>query len=129
MTVEICSAFCGTRGYTYFGVEYGTECYCGNTLLASSTVATDGRCNMACPGKAAEVCGGPGGLSLYKAVTLPSPTASASMPAYTYVGCQSDSGNARTLLSLVVTSPAMTVELCTSFCAGYSYFGVEYADE
>jgi len=25
MTVEACSAFCGTRGYTYFGVEYATE--------------------------------------------------------------------------------------------------------
>jgi hypothetical protein len=23
MTVEICSSFCGARGYTYFGVEYG----------------------------------------------------------------------------------------------------------
>ncbi|KAE9379342.1 WSC-domain-containing protein [Stipitochalara longipes BDJ] len=129
MTVEVCSSFCGARGYTYFGVEYSTECYCGNTL-GTSTTATDGRCNMACGGSATEICGGPGGLSLYKfSAALPSATASAPLPAYTYVGCQSDSPTARTLLQLVVTSPAMTVELCTSFCAGYAYFGIEYSDE
>jgi hypothetical protein len=129
MTLEICAAFCGARGYTYFGAEYATECYCGNTVLTSSTVATDGRCNMNCAGSSTEVCGGPGGLSLYKLSAVPSTTTSASTPGYTYVGCQSDSTTARTLGSLVITSPALTVELCTSFCAGYTYFGLEYADE
>jgi hypothetical protein len=129
MTLETCAAFCGARGYSYFGTEYATECYCDNAVLASSTLATDGRCNMNCAGSATEVCGGPGGLSLYKLSALPSTTTSASTPTYTYVGCQSDSANARTLSSLVVTSPALTVELCTSFCADYTYFGLEYADE
>jgi hypothetical protein len=129
MTLEICAAFCGARGYTYFGAEYATECYCGNTVLPSSTVATDGRCNMNCAGSVTEVCGGPGGLSLYKLSAVPSTTTSASIPEYTYVGCQNDSTTARTLSSLVITSPALTVELCTSFCAGYTYFGLEYADE
>jgi hypothetical protein len=98
--------------------------------LGTSTIATDGRCDMTCAGNATEICGGPGGLSLYKlSGPVPSPTASSTPPAYTYVGCQSDNTNDRTLIQLVVTSPAMTVELCTSFCAGFSYFGVEFSDE
>jgi hypothetical protein len=39
MTVEQCAKFCSD--YIYFGVEYSQECYCGNTLAAGSTTATD----------------------------------------------------------------------------------------
>ena len=52
-TVENCQAGCS--GYTYFGVEYSNECYCGNTINAGSvaqtgtTPAANG-CSMLCGG-------------------------------------------------------------------------------
>lgn len=39
LTNEACAEFC--QGYKYFGMEYGTECYCGNTL--DRPLATDVR--------------------------------------------------------------------------------------
>ena len=30
MTIQECASFCS--GSTYFGLEYGQECYCGNTF-------------------------------------------------------------------------------------------------
>ena len=52
-TIESCQAACSA--YTYFGVEYSNECYCGDTINAGSVVqtstdpATNG-CSMLCGG-------------------------------------------------------------------------------
>ena len=39
MIVESCVSSCQTRGYSKADVEYGSECYCGNTLATTSTPA------------------------------------------------------------------------------------------
>lgn len=69
VSVEACGVACA--GYTYFGVEYSGECYCGNTIqTGSSQVAgTDPsitQCNMACNANKNEYCGGPSRLNMYK---------------------------------------------------------------
>lgn len=66
MTVEQCATIC--EGYTYFGVEYSRECYCGNTIKAGAALATSG-CDMTCAGNATEYCGGKARMSMYKAGT------------------------------------------------------------
>jgi hypothetical protein len=39
------------QGYTYAGLEYADECWCGNSLANSLGVATDAsQCNMKCTG-------------------------------------------------------------------------------
>jgi len=43
MTVETCSSFCGTRGYTYFGVEYSTECEVFRSFLSHNIPNFDTR--------------------------------------------------------------------------------------
>jgi WSC domain/PAN domain len=63
MSLEYCASFCS--GYLYFGTEYGQECYCGNIISSSASLATDGRCVVSCAGSSSEVCGGSWGLSLY----------------------------------------------------------------
>ncbi|KAG4032100.1 hypothetical protein MFRU_007g00140 [Monilinia fructicola] len=70
-SVEACSAAC--RAWNYFGVEYGDECYCGNTLNAGATLqvgitpsATG--CHLVCKGNGTEYCGGSARLNLYQAV-------------------------------------------------------------
>jgi hypothetical protein len=65
MTVEVCADFC--KGYKYFGLEFGQECWCGNTLSADRAPQDGifGGCTMKCKGDADEYCGGGKALSLY----------------------------------------------------------------
>jgi len=55
MTVEVCATAC--TGYTWFGVEYGRECYCGNTINKGSVITDDSKCSFLCPGNSKEHCG------------------------------------------------------------------------
>ncbi|CCA76659.1 hypothetical protein PIIN_10649 [Serendipita indica DSM 11827] len=45
-TIEICIDACNALGYAFAGVEYASECWCGDARPAE--LATDGRCNMQC---------------------------------------------------------------------------------
>ncbi|KAF2816734.1 WSC-domain-containing protein, partial [Mytilinidion resinicola] len=63
MTVEKCAAFCAN--YTYFGTEYGTECYCGDSFVNPTSVASEGDCSFLCPGNSDEFCGAGDRLSVY----------------------------------------------------------------
>ncbi|KAK3327788.1 WSC domain-containing protein [Cercophora scortea] len=156
-SVESCAAACS--GFTYFGVEWGVECYCGNTVSTYAAVAVESTCSYTCAGDPSELCGGSSRISLYAlngtAVTTPSssssttgtatisattrsttsaaPTSVASSPAvvgnYSFVDCHTDLVAARTLRGKNTQSAAMTVEFCAAYCNGYTYFGVEYSQE
>ncbi|KAK5663734.1 hypothetical protein OQA88_4165 [Cercophora sp. LCS_1] len=63
MDPAFCAAFC--EDSDYMGVEYGRECFCGNTLEAGSTLQATGDCNMLCAGNAFQFCGAGGRLDLY----------------------------------------------------------------
>jgi hypothetical protein len=66
MTIQICTASCAADGYKFAGVEYGVECYCGNTLdNGASTSLVSGQCYMDCPGGSGDKCGGPNAIDLY----------------------------------------------------------------
>ena len=67
MTLEMCASECSS--FPYWATEYGRECYCGNTLDASSTPASEGDCNMICAGDKYEYCGAGDRLELYYANT------------------------------------------------------------
>jgi hypothetical protein len=68
MTQELCTAQCSALGYVFSGTEYSAECYCGNSLANGGGPAPDGnaKCNMPCNGNAAEICGGPDRLTMFK---------------------------------------------------------------
>ena len=153
MTVETCAAFCS--GYKYMGVEYSTECYCGNTINAGSALATDG-CSMTCGGNANEYCGGPNRLNFYSAgtsttsqtTTTTSPTSTTStttsatatstgpatvqnLVGYKYLGCYNELTNGRALSDVQnpIAASAVSVESCSRACSQYTFFGVEYSGE
>jgi hypothetical protein len=68
MTIDKCTAACAQAGFKFAGVEYGQECYCGNTLVnGASLSSTSGQCYMDCPGDASMKCGGPNAIQLYAA--------------------------------------------------------------
>jgi hypothetical protein len=60
-----CTAYCGAKGFSMAGTEYGGQCFCGNALVGSTELADD-QCNMPCEGDAEETCGGHLALTVYK---------------------------------------------------------------
>ena len=156
VTVESCASAC--TSYAYFGVEYSGECFCGNTLAAGSasvvgsTPATT-QCNMACSGNSTEYCGGPNRLNMYGSngtrssstsatasfqgsslATIASPTPTGpivvqSVGNYAFQGCYNEATNSRALTGASFVSNVMTVEMCATNCASYTWFGVEFGTE
>jgi hypothetical protein len=49
-SVELCTSTCNTAGYTIAGVEYGSQCFCGNALAAYTVKTVDEGCSITCPG-------------------------------------------------------------------------------
>ena len=70
MTTESCGNFCQSKGYSVFGTEYASECYCGDSI--NSTNASQSDCSMTCKGNLATYCGGPNRLSVWKIGTASS---------------------------------------------------------
>ncbi|KAL8776823.1 MAG: hypothetical protein Q9194_002912, partial [Teloschistes cf. exilis] len=64
MTIELCAASCSP--YTWFGVEYGSECYCGPSPNAGSAKVALTDCSFLCPGNANEYCGAGNRLQMYQ---------------------------------------------------------------
>ncbi|NXY45185.1 WSCD1 protein, partial [Ceuthmochares aereus] len=56
------------RAYTFAGLVYGAECYCGNRLPATASKPEE--CNSECKGEKGSVCGGVNRLSVYRVEEL-----------------------------------------------------------
>jgi hypothetical protein len=68
MTSELCTSTCASKGFTMAGVEFGSECYCGNSISngLGQQLDADRACYMTCSGNGGEHCGGTWTLSLFK---------------------------------------------------------------
>lgn len=65
MTVPMCIDFCSA--YQYAGIEYGRECWCGNTFAAGAVLATpQTQCSMLCKGDTNYYCGAGRRLNVYE---------------------------------------------------------------
>ena len=66
MTVEMCTGACSAKGYAIAGIEYGSQCFCGDSISTSSSVVADSQCEvMLCPGNAKEWCSAGSRLQVY----------------------------------------------------------------
>ncbi|RDW69904.1 hypothetical protein BP5796_08301 [Coleophoma crateriformis] len=132
-SVEFCTHTCATLGYSVAGMEYSSQCFCGNGLTAKASKIANQGCSSACAGNSSEVCGTNFRLSVWSNGTptiLAQPSAPATINGYTYQGCYLDNNPSRALTVTSYTSTSsMTLESCASFCASYKYFGVEYSQE
>merc|ERR550519_2537801 len=61
-----CMSRCASLGYSYAGVEYGDECFCGNTPPLASTIVESEECDEPCTGDASAICGGSWNMNVYK---------------------------------------------------------------
>ncbi|KAJ3553098.1 hypothetical protein NM688_g3800 [Phlebia brevispora] len=67
MTPTLCQNMCGSKGFSMAGLEYGAECYCGNSFANNlGGPIPDSQCSMACAGDSAFMCGGSWALSVFK---------------------------------------------------------------
>ncbi|KAK4666514.1 hypothetical protein QC763_300910 [Podospora pseudopauciseta] len=130
MTLEKCAATCTAGGYAFFGVEYGTECFCGTSLDAASTKVSEGECSMTCMGNHSQQCGGPNRLNIYE---KPNPVGAGSnlesVGDFHYASCWTDKVDDRSLKAVDWRTDDMTVEKCADRCSEFSYFGLEYSRE
>jgi hypothetical protein len=127
MSVLQCANACKTTGYTCSGVEYSSECYCGNKIQNGGAPVSSG-CNMVCTGNHTEFCGGANRINIYQSARTPNSLAWAAQ------GCVTDNIQSRSLgvaLQVFGGFHNMTVEACIQACdsAGYIIAGVEYLQE
>ena len=123
MTAEKCQVLC--QEYSYFGLEFGKECFCGNKQPQTQT--SEDECSFPCAGDRAQTCGGNGRINVWGIPPLcPGPVGN-----YEYTGCFADSGQQRTLTGRVSYDHDMTLEKCAAFCGlnEYPLFGVEFSSQ
>lgn len=159
MTIESCLDTCQSNGYTYGGVEWAQECWCGHSLNA--VPLSFQQCSMTCSGNSSEYCGAGLALTTYElsgvpAVDssivpslLPAPTTTTKLSStsstsvatstgpviaqtvgvYNFSGCYLDSSNR--VLTQRITSGDGSTESCAASCRqlGLAYFGIEYGGQ
>ncbi|CAG7916266.1 unnamed protein product [Penicillium olsonii] len=74
MTIEKCVAFADDGAWRYAGVEFGSQCYVGNTMHGQDKYP-DSDCKTPCAGNPAEICGDGGRIQIYEDPTWSDPTA------------------------------------------------------
>lgn len=141
MTIDKCKTFCAQgAGYQFYGLEYSSQCFCGNSLMAGNIMTnltstpTNATCNMRCSGAKGQICGGPNAISLFNSTTYVSPKIKPTIGSYVNRGCLTDpmaAGGGRALQGASVANNTMTADVCVNFCQGkkMAYAGVEYGQE
>jgi hypothetical protein len=74
-SVDSCAATCFQKGYSWAGVEYGSQCYCNSAGITNNAQLKpngDADCNMPCKGNATQNCGQSGTIQVYN-IGLTSP--------------------------------------------------------
>ncbi|VVC86735.1 unnamed protein product [Leptidea sinapis] len=65
-TPTFCLDICLQAGLPYAGVQYGTECFCGDIAPPSNAKISEKSCDMKCPGDQNQVCGGYFTMNVYE---------------------------------------------------------------
>ncbi|KAF9051932.1 WSC domain-containing protein [Panaeolus papilionaceus] len=127
---ESCTAQCHNKGYKFAGMEYGTECWCGNAL-AYEIPKPAAECSFVCPGDSTELCGAGDRIVIYEDTDpAPQPVIKQSYGTWSYKACYRDLGT-RLLTYRFALPNDNKVETCTALCQsnGYALAGIEYGTE
>ena len=57
-SADACLEVCTEYGFSLAGLQYGVECFCGNTKPPAGKELGEEKCDMPCPGEEGESCGG-----------------------------------------------------------------------
>ncbi|KAK3377203.1 WSC domain-containing protein [Lasiosphaeria ovina] len=114
-TPAACVAACA--GYAYAGVEWTTQCFCGNTLPPQKMPDTD--CSMPCAGDMTVMCGNGGRMNVYSKIagaSSPSPPANVAAPVVP-AATTSSSSSSTTKAASSTTSKSSSTSSSTSSTA------------
>ncbi|XP_062873116.1 sialate:O-sulfotransferase 1 [Trichomycterus rosablanca] len=112
MTSTLCQDTCTESGYQYAGVEYGSECYCGNRITGAQLKEED--CNLDCKGEKGSICGGVGRLSIYKVEEVL--LGQRRYRNVRYRGCFKRPDNITAASLVRVVQPNLTSQMCIAAC-------------
>ncbi|PPR00539.1 hypothetical protein CVT24_005513 [Panaeolus cyanescens] len=71
MTVVSCISYCQSNAFSISGLQWGSECFCGNSIRAGATQKAESECGMACAGDAGQRCGEFWRMNIYQVQSLP----------------------------------------------------------
>ncbi|OWZ63094.1 hypothetical protein AYX15_04854 [Cryptococcus neoformans] len=108
MTSKVCRATCGNKGFTLAAVEFGSQCFCGNSLSGGTRVPASA-CSMPCSGSRDETCGAGGHLDLFNATGV----SVVSNGIAGYMGCFADYF---VLNGASYSSDWLSVDSCNQWC-------------
>uniref|UniRef100_A0A8C8H8D4 WSC domain-containing protein n=1 Tax=Oncorhynchus tshawytscha TaxID=74940 RepID=A0A8C8H8D4_ONCTS len=112
MTSTMCQDTCSASGYQFAGLEYGSECYCGNHI--TSLRVRDEECNLDCKGEKGSPCGGVGRLSVFTVEdVLPGQRRYRNVR---YRGCFREPENSSSTSLVHVLQPNLTSQSCIEAC-------------
>ncbi|XP_046968584.1 xylosyltransferase oxt [Vanessa cardui] len=61
-----CLDICVQAGFPYAGVQYATECFCGENEPPATAKTSAVSCDMKCPGDSSQLCGGYFTMNIYE---------------------------------------------------------------
>ena len=137
LTVESCVSSCVSQGFNVAGMEYSSQCFCGNAITNNGTLAAqDSDCNMPCSGNSAENCGAGNRMSIYSNSTLKiyavPTTQKTDLPgSWEYQGCISENTTTRVFMYQIILANNNSAENCLTQCSNFGYMsgGMEYGRE
>ncbi|PAA60591.1 hypothetical protein BOX15_Mlig004080g1, partial [Macrostomum lignano] len=125
MSVYKCYKLCRAKKYSYFGVQFSKQCWCGNRYgRYGSRPARE--CRMRCSGDKSAFCGSSWRNTVY---TTGIPYRAIKTPGLKYIGCYID--RASRDLPVLAGRGSMSVAKCYKLCRAkkYPYFGVQYSNQ
>ncbi|KAL1123452.1 hypothetical protein AAG570_002532 [Ranatra chinensis] len=110
LTPGLCAQYCELRSYRFAGLQYRTQCFCGNHIENGQPAAAKD-CHYSCPGDSSAKCGG-------------------DSEEYTYRGCYVDNVF-RLLNGASMSSTKLAPVLCVYYChsRSYQYAGLQYREQ
>jgi len=66
LTPQLCRDQCSAKGFIFAGLQYGGQCFCGNTPPPKSRLAPIKQCSYACSGDKGLKCGGYWRMNVYQ---------------------------------------------------------------
>eukprot|EP01043_Picozoa_sp_COSAG02_P011561 COSAG02_NODE_427_length_22498_cov_11.745212_11_plen_656_part_00 len=124
-TTHLCADMCA--GFEYFGLQYSSQCFCGNEYDSSDTLgdAAESDCNMPCNGDPDVMCGGSWRNSVYHITGQVDLDVLETAVTYAYKGCYVDQGTRDLEGQMFNMGEQATTRVCAELCVGSTYFGTQ----
>ncbi|KAJ4292884.1 hypothetical protein N0V88_005544 [Collariella sp. IMI 366227] len=127
MTLQKCAIAC--KDYQWFGVEYGTQCFCGTSLASTAEKRPDTECRMKCGGNLCQVCGDGDRLNVFWTGRDATGSNLETVGNFEYKSCWTDNHSQNSLAGAKFSQNDMTVETCAELCKDFGYFGLEFSND